>query len=112
MSAVRRSPDAEGVGVGAAHFLSFSFDPNLEAIGPVDGSLGNVVDRARLIRGRHPDPRSSVDVAIDESITTRDDLGLGDHVDTISVRRILGSSAQSGMTDLTLRTLAGRARST
>lgn len=58
--------------------------PNLKNAATVDGRLGTVVDRARVVRGRAANPDARDEIMIGEALSAQLHLGIGDHLDADS----------------------------
>ena len=54
--------------------------PNLQNAATVDGRLGTVVDRARLVAGRFANPNAPDEIMIGEGLAAQQHLGIGDHL--------------------------------
>ncbi|MCU1457800.1 MAG: hypothetical protein JWL73_1892 [Actinomycetia bacterium] len=88
LAAVRRIPNVTGIAV--LRFFAVQpvgLPPNQSGgMGAaVDGAMGRVVDRPRLIAGRRPDPAAADEVAIDERLAGQQHLAVGSHVDVDSL---------------------------
>ena len=53
--------------------------------GAVDTRFGRIVDRARVLRGRHADPSAPLEIEIGENLAADLDLGLGDQLEFVSL---------------------------
>jgi hypothetical protein len=67
---------------GAAAVLGSGGGPGLGAA--VDGAMGNLIDRARLISGRRANSAAIDEITIGESLSARLHLGVGGHIDAAS----------------------------
>ena len=67
---------------GAAAILGSKGGPGLGAA--VDGAMGNVIDRSRLIAGRRANPSAIDEITIGESLAAQLHLGVGGHIDVAS----------------------------
>ena len=52
--------------------------------GAVDTRFGRIVDRARVLRGRHADPSAPLEIEIGENLAAELGLDLGDHLEFVS----------------------------
>lgn len=60
--------------------LEVAGQPNLAIAAPLDATMGQAVDRARLITGRRADPSAANEIEIGEGLSSSLHLGLGDHL--------------------------------
>src|SRR4051812_37828794 len=85
MREFERSPGVAGVGVLRADGVFLPSVPELLAIGAtVDGRVGTLVDRGRLIAGRAADPSRADEVAVGEALAARLHVKVGDTIGFVS----------------------------
>src|SRR5207253_3968977 len=78
-------PEVADFAVLHAYALIPSGRPNLKNAATVDGRLGTVVDRARLVSGRLANPSAPDEIMIGEGLAAQQHLGVGDHLDADSM---------------------------
>ena len=73
---------------GVAELRQFALIPvetsDLALAGAVDTRFERVVDRARVVRGRHTDPSAPLEVEIGENLAADLDLDVGDQLEFVS----------------------------
>ena len=84
LRAFERDVDAD-VAVIHAYAISPDGRPNLAIGAPVDGRLGTLVDRPRLIAGRLADPNAPDEITIGEALSAQEHLPLGGYLDAASL---------------------------
>ena len=72
LATFRRSPGVAAFAYLDASSLVIKGYENLAIAAPEDSAMGNVVDRARLIKGRFADPSAPDEVTIGERLAARD----------------------------------------
>jgi putative ABC transport system permease protein len=85
LDAFGRVPGVVDVAALHAYGLSPVGRPNLAIAASVDGKLGTVVDRARIVAGRRADPAVADEITIGEGLAAQAHLGLGGHLDATSI---------------------------
>lgn len=80
LQAFGRVPEVADFAVLHAYGVIVHDRPNLKNAATVDGRLGTVVDRARLVSGRVADPRAPDEIMIGEGLAAQQHLGVGDHL--------------------------------
>jgi len=85
LAAFRRVPEVADVAVLHAYALTPVGRPNLAIAASVDGKLGTVVDRARLVAGRRADPAVADEINIGEGLAAQAHIRLGGHLDAASM---------------------------
>jgi hypothetical protein len=74
-----------GVGLINAYDMNVDGLPNLKIAASVDGSLGSVVDRARLVRGRRPNPNAADEIDVGEGLAAQRHVTVGSVLSSVSV---------------------------
>jgi hypothetical protein len=85
LSAFGRVPGVADVAVLHAYGLTPEGRPNLAIAASVDGKLGTVLDRARIVAGRPADPAVADEITIGEGLAAQAHLRLGGHLDSESM---------------------------
>ncbi len=85
LDAFGRVPEVKNFAVLHAYALNAEGRPNLAIAASVDGKLGTVIDRARLVAGRRADPAVDDEITIGEGLAAQAHLGLGGHLDATSL---------------------------
>jgi ABC-type antimicrobial peptide transport system permease subunit len=97
LKAVRLIHDVAAVAVLRFFALVPVHEPaNLSPAAAVDGAMGNVVDRSRLIAGRRANPSAVDEVTIGELLATQLHQGVGGHLDFSSYTRAQFATAAGG----------------
>lgn len=84
VAAFAHSPGVADVAALNAFALTIGDQSNLAVAAAVDGRFGDVVDRARIIKGRKADPADPNEITIGESLAAQLHVGVGDHLDATS----------------------------
>lgn len=87
LRAFRRNPDVADMAVLHAYALTPHGAPNLKNAATIDGRLGTVLDRARLVAGREANLHAVDEVAIGQGLAQQLHLGIGDHIEADSITR-------------------------
>jgi hypothetical protein len=85
LAAFRRVPQVADFALLHAYALNIHGRPALKNAATVDGRLGSVVDRARLVRGRFANPANPNETMIGEGLAAQQHLGIGDFIDADSI---------------------------
>ena len=97
LSALRRVPDVAAVAVLRFYTLKPVDAPaGLSPAAAVDGAMGSVVDRSRLIAGRRANPAAPDEVTIGEILAAQLHRGVGGHIDFLSYTPAQFAAASSG----------------
>ena len=85
LHAFGRAPEVADFAVLHAYGLIPRGRPNLKNAATVDGRLGRVVDRARLVSGRFANPSAADEIMIGEGLAAQQHLGVGNHLEAASI---------------------------
>ena len=85
LQAFRRSPQVVDLAVLHAYGVTPHGAPNLKNAATIDGRLGAVVDRARLVAGRQANPNTVDEVAIGQGLAHQLHVGIGDQLEADSI---------------------------
>jgi hypothetical protein len=85
LAAFRRVPQVADFAVLHAYALNVHGRPALKNAATIDGRLGSVVDRARLVRGRFANAADPNETMIGEGLAAQQHLGIGDFIDADSM---------------------------
>ena len=85
LQAFRRSPEVADMAVLHAYAITPHGAPNLKSAATIDGRLGKVVDRARLVAGREANPHAVDEVAIGQGLAHQLHVGIGDQLEADSI---------------------------
>jgi hypothetical protein len=85
LDAFRNVPEVADFAVLHAFALVPRGKPNLKNAATIDGRLGTVVDRARLVAGRFANPNAVGEIAIGEGLAAQQHLAIGDDLDAQSI---------------------------
>jgi putative ABC transport system permease protein len=85
LAAFRRVPQVADFAVLHAYGLTPRGRPALNNAASVDGRLGILVDRARLVRGRFANPADPNETMIGEGLAAQQHLGIGDFFEADSI---------------------------
>ena len=79
----RQTPAVAAMARLRGYSLATAADPdaNLAIAAPVDGAMGTVVDRSRLIKGRRANPSAPYEITIGEALAAQLHLRVGSHLD-------------------------------
>jgi hypothetical protein len=77
LRALERVPEVAGLAHLHAYALTLVGRPDVGVAAQLDDRLGRVVDRARLITGRRPDPRAVDETTIGEALASQQHLKIG-----------------------------------
>ena len=80
----RRAPGVAAVAVAHGYSLVVGRDEGTAVAVPVDSALGNVVDAARLIKGRRADPTAPDEATIGEGLAAKLHLRVGSDLPAVS----------------------------
>jgi hypothetical protein len=83
----RVTPGIAGLARLRGYSLGVDGFDELAIAAPLDRSMELDVDRARLIRGRRPDPGRPREITIGEQLAGRIGIGVGDHLNAVSWSR-------------------------
>jgi hypothetical protein len=81
----RRVPEVADFALLRVYALTPHGRPSLKNAATVDGRLGTVIDRARLIAGRVANPDAANETMIGEGLAAQMHLGVGDHLEADSI---------------------------
>jgi ABC-type antimicrobial peptide transport system permease subunit len=93
LTVFRRVPQVADFAVLHVYALLPHGLPSLKNAASVDGRIGSVVDRARLVRGRVANPDAADEIMIGEGLAAEQHLDVGGHLDAESM-----TPAQTAMT--------------
>ena len=97
LNAVRHIHDVAAVAVLRFYALVPVHAPtNLSPAAAVDGAMGSVVDRSRLIAGRRANPAAADEVTIGEVLAAQLHQGVGGHLDFLSYTPAQFAAATAG----------------
>jgi hypothetical protein len=85
VSEFERQAGITKVGLVRAYALQVAGRPNLALGTSIDSSLGSVVDRARVIKGRLPNPNAVDEITVGEALAQQMHLSVGSAISTSSL---------------------------
>ena len=96
MKTFRRTPGIEALALAHGYSLVVGNNEGTAVAVPVDSAFGNVVDRARIIKGRRPDPKASNEGTVGEQLAKQLHLHLGSDLLAVSYTQPQITKAFSG----------------
>jgi hypothetical protein len=96
LAAMRRVPQVADFAALHAYAVDVHGRPALKNAATVDGRLGSVVDRARLVRGRFSNPDNANETMIGEGLAAQQHLHIGDYMDLATITPAQQALAFSG----------------
>jgi ABC-type lipoprotein release transport system permease subunit len=96
LKAFRRAPEIKAVALAHGYALVADNNEGIALAVPVDSALGNLVDRARVIKGRQANPAAPDEATVGEGLAAQMHLRVNGHLDAVSYTRAQVKAAFSG----------------